>query len=47
MQEVDKIKIYSFTDKLNQKLKIDIKNNTYLDIALIDNFDDKIEIAKL
>lgn len=45
MQDTDKLKIYNFADILNQKIMIirDNKNDGYLDIALLDNFDDKIE----
>ncbi len=47
MRENDKIKFYNFAEVLNKTVEIisDMKNNYFIDIALIDYFNDEIEIV--
>lgn len=47
MNQEDNINIYNFCDIVNTRQKIDSKRNSYLDIALIDNFDDAIDLSKI
>ncbi len=44
LQEIDNLTLYNFSDVLNQKVEIQSNSNSFLDIALYDNFNDKIEI---
>lgn len=43
LEEIDKLTLYNFSDVLNQKLEIHSNRNSFLDIALFDNFNDKFE----
>ena len=47
MKEEDGIKFYNFIDVLINRPALDSKRNSYLDIALIDNFDDVIDMSKI
>ena len=47
MKEKDGIKFYNFIDILINRPALDSKRNSYLDIALIDNFDDVIDLSKI
>jgi hypothetical protein len=47
MNQEDIINIYNFCEIVNTRQKIDSKRNSYLDIALIDNFDDAIDLSKI
>jgi len=42
LQEIDKLTLYNFADAVNQKIEIKSNRNSFLDIALYDNFNDKI-----
>lgn len=44
MYDLDNIKLYNFVDVLNRKIEIKSDHYSYLDVALMDNFDDKIDI---
>jgi hypothetical protein len=45
LQEIDKLTLYNFADAVNQKIEIKSNQNSFLDIALYDNFNDIIYIA--
>ena len=49
MHEVDNIKFYNFSEVINKKIAIISENNNhkYIDIALIYDFNDKIELYDL
>lgn len=49
MHEADNIKFYNFSEVINKKIAIISENNNhkYIDIALIDDFNDKIELNNL
>ena len=47
MKEKDGIKFYNFIDVLINRPALDSNRNSYLDIALIDNFDDVIDLSKI
>lgn len=45
LQEIDKLTLYNLTDVISRKVEIQSNRNSFLDIALYDNFNDKIEIT--
>lgn len=42
LQEKDNLTLYNFAEAVNQKINIKDNHNSFLDIALYDNFNDKI-----
>lgn len=45
LQEIDELTLYNFVDVVSQKIEIQSNKDSFLDIALYDNFNDKIEIT--
>ena len=47
MKQEDNINIYNFCEVVNTRLKLESKRNSFLDVALIDNFNDIVDLSKI